>query len=228
MNLLFILADGQNSCFYLLSLINGNKRLLRVAPNQMLNQREVATIYNSTARLTDFRGQLENYISSLQIDAPIFKIDRIVIVETEALRDFLFRDTEKITVQNPKDFTWHNQGEADVLFKRGKLLLNKNDFEQFISYQEDTPGNLGIFERQEHVLRLIKNQVIEKNNPVMITRRFKEFTKLVTSDLKLTDVMKLLTIYQVNKREKIVRFTAGGTTNIDLINVWKAFLEANL
>ncbi len=216
MNLLFVLEDGKDSCFYLFSLKDKEKKMLRISPRQQVGQHKLGDIYTAAADTTDFCRKIERLPFMIENDffnenhSP-FRVNNFLVVQKKSLSEFLFSQNETVLVSNPTTFTWHNSSGPDVMFKKGKLTLSQIGFDHFISYQEDAPGVFGVFERQEHVLRLIKNRVAGGTSLVNIAKRFKELTKLVDTNMKLSDAMKIFVSYQDTKGKKILRYNLGET-----------------
>lgn len=202
MTILFILDAGEKSCFYLLSLDNAEKKLLRVGPNIMTQNRSLGETYSQESNkfaFTDFFKKNYN-----------LNIDRTVILSEKTLEEFLFFMTEKIEINNPKAFTFHGECTGGALslsqdFPKGRQLLDKASFKRFITYQEDSPNVFGIFARQEHILRLIKERLFSSLNPIVLSKRFNEFKEIVETDLSLKDVAKILGLYRETRGKKIQR-----------------------
>lgn len=211
MNVLFILAADSQSCFYLLSL-EKEKTLLRLGPDRVIANRPLGERY------VEFDGEMNGFCRWLaeQLD---LTIDHHVVLTQAALCDFLFAKEPTIEVRNPQAFTYHGHvtGTADIIdqknceeaFPKGPQSLDAAAFLRFITYQEDAPGVFGVFARQEHVLRLIKEALLTSANPVTITKHFRHFIRLVTTDLTLTDCLRLAKKYQETKGQKLRRLTVA-------------------
>lgn len=210
MHVLFILGAGKDSCFYLLSLEKKEKTLLRLGPDQLVKGQELGLRY------LDFSEDVAGFCHWLA-EALNVAIDHYVLLTQASLREFLFAQKETIEVRNPKAFTYHGQvSESDEkhdfqnceeAFPKGPQSLDSAAFSRFIAYQEDAPGVFGVFARQEHVLRLIKEALLTSANPVTITKHFRHFIRLITTDLSLTDCLRLAGKYQETKGERIRRLS---------------------
>lgn len=205
MTILFILSAQDNSCFYVYT-IDGKKHLLRVGPSYRIGDDTLGNIYYRLSNVYDIKMIIEENFS--------LKIDRIVVLPVNQLRKFLFATNRTISVRNPKAFTFHRVQEnfpPSLLemekFPKGSLVLDENSFLRFITYQEDLPGVYGIFERQEHILRLIKEELFDSLNPIKLTKRFNEFKQVVDTDLSIKDVIQLASLYKDSKGRKTARDT---------------------
>lgn len=215
MNVLFILAADNQSCFYLLSLKKQEKTLLRLGPEQVLAGEKLGEVYATFgAKQKEFCHWLANALAGT--------IDHYVVLTEENLRAFLFAKQETIEVRNPQAFTYHGQAQetasntdpknCEEAFPKGPQSLDSAAFLRFITYQEDAPGVFGVFARQEHVLRLIKEALLTSANPVTITKHFRHFIRLVTTDLNLGDCLRLVGKYQETKGQKLRRLTLAEWT----------------
>ncbi|EME8175625.1 LCP family protein [Enterococcus faecium] len=218
MNVLFILAADSQSCFYLLSL-EKEKTLLRLGPDRVIANQPLGERY------VEFDGEMNGFCRWLaeQLD---LTIDHHVVLTQAALCDFLFAKEPTIEVRNPQAFTYHGHvtGTADIIdqknceeaFPKGPQSLDAAAFLRFITYQEDAPGVFGVFARQEHVLRLIKEQMLSSVNPTKILRKFNGLKKYIQTDLNISDLLKLFTAYQEGRGSKIKRITQTNSTDATL------------
>lgn len=63
------------------------------------------------------------------------------------------------------------------------------------------------FSRQEHVLRLVKNELTASKNPIVIQKKYKELRSHIQTNLTVGQVLKLLTIYVSSEQKKINKKT---------------------
>lgn len=219
MNVLFILAANNQSCFYLLSLKKQEKTLLRLGPEQVLAGQKLGEVYATFgAKQKEFCHWLANALAGT--------IDHYVVLTEENLRAFLFAKQETIEVRNPQAFTYHGQAQetasnndpknCEEAFPKGPQSLDSAAFLRFITYQEDAPGVFGVFARQEHVLRLIKEQMLSSVNPTKILRKFNELKKYIQTDLSISDLLKLFSSYQEGRGSKFKRITQTNSADVTL------------
>lgn len=219
MNVLFILAADNQSCFYLLSLKKQEKTLLRLGPEQVLAGQKLGEAYATFgAKQKEFCHWLANALAGT--------IDHYVVLTEENLRAFLFAKQETIEVRNPQAFTYHGQAQetasntdpknCEEAFPKGPQSLDSAAFLRFITYQEDAPGVFGVFARQEHVLRLIKEQMLSSVNPTKILRKFNELKKYIQTDLSISDLLKLFSSYQEGRGSKFKRITQTNSADVTL------------
>lgn len=225
MNVLFVLDAEMNSCFYLLSLDKTGKTLLRFGPEQKIADRILGDVYQSFA--DDSKGFCQWLQEALQVE-----IKHYVILTEDALCDFLFAKEDVVEVRNPKAFTFHGVTNGDNPwvkdrqdFPKGPQSLDFAAFLRFITYQEDAPGVFGIYNRQEHVMRLIKESLLSSFNPVSLTKTARHLLRLVNTDLGLTDCLRLVGKYQESKG-KMQRIT--GIENVDAKSLVPTAIQISL
>lgn len=198
MNVLFVLADGKKSTFYLFELNESQKMLTYFLPEFEINGMTVAEWYEETS--------LDGFVSLLKSEKNLDQLDYLVLKKTQLI-DYLFTNSDAITVSNPSEFTFED--DATRVFKKGKQTLDRNDFEKFITYQQT--GDLSIFRRQEHVLRLIKEEILDKGSMVTIPKRFASFKKIVDTDLGMKQAVNFLSLYQKAGKQSIKRCVYDGS-----------------
>lgn len=202
MNVLFILEDGACTTFYLYLLKDRKKKLLRFAPEVRYPAGE--TLGQVYARLT-----LEEFLSFFGT-ATQLSIDHFVVADKGQVIDFLFKSNHEQTINNPEPFTHLATGQR---FEKGKQRVARQQLDQFISYQRDGDMQFGIFERQEHVLRLIKNELLSDKRLTALPKKFNELNKNVQTNMKLPTLLKFFKAYKETEKGKTQRFSAPPKTD---------------
>lgn len=225
MNVLFVLDAEMNSCFYLLSLDKTGKILLRFGPEQKIVNRVLGDVYKGFG--DDSKGFCQWLQGALRVE-----IKHYVILTEDSLCDFLFAKEDVVEVRNPKAFSFHGVTNGDnpwikdsQNFPKGPQSLDFATFLKFITYQEDEPGVYGIYNRQEHVMRLIKESLLSSFNPMVLTKTARHLLHLVNTDLGLTDCLRLVGKYQESKG-KMQRIT--GLENVDAKSLVPTAIQISL
>ncbi|MCB5953469.1 hypothetical protein [Enterococcus sp. CWB-B31] len=196
MNMLFIFEDGMATTFYLYLLKDGKKKLLRFSPEVQYQSGETLS---QKYRLLSTTAFIDFFETAVQL-----KIENFVIADKERVLDFLFKNKQELVINNPATFTYT---ASDRYFEKGKQHVTKAALTDFISYQLDAPNQLGIFERQEHVLRLIKNELVGDKRITAIPKKFNELNKSVTTNMKLPTLLKFFKAYRETDKGKTQRLT---------------------
>lgn len=212
LTVLFIIEDGLKTTFYLYVLNGSRKKLLRFSPELLL---------------TDGASLAQKFM-----DLPIDKflllfeamthlsIQNYVISNKKELVAFLLRDSERVLIENPQAFTYEAE---NYRFDQGEIAVDQGQMEAFISYQLDNGNPEGIYERQEYVLRLIRNDLLRDKRITAIPKRFNALKKRIRTNLGVSDLLKFFRAYKERGYNKTQRLTVpkGDVNPQDIdIAVW--------
>lgn len=216
LTILFIIEDGLKTTFYLYILREGKKRLIRFSPNLLftdgeslaqkfitLSMDELLTLFGTLTQLT-----IKNY----------------VVGNKKEIVGFLLRNESSILISNPQAFTYEAE---DIIFNQGKVRADQRLLEAFISYQVDEGNAQGIYERQEHVLRLLKNDLLRDKRITAMPKRFNQLKKLIRTNIGVSDLLKFFKAYKERGQEKTQRLTvsAGETEQANWIKEINQFMS---
>lgn len=195
MTMLFVIEDGGQTTFYVYVLQGGKKKLMRFAPDLLLTDGERLAQKYDQLSITDFLVLLKA-MTGLEIKS-------YIIGTKEKIVDFLMKDNKKVTISNPATFVYGKE----TVFEQGKLTVDKKELVEFITYQLDKEQQQGIFERQEHVLRLIKNELLRDKRLTALPRKFNRLKQSIETNLGLSGMLKFFNAYRDRGEERTQRLT---------------------
>ena len=189
MNVLFVLENEKLSTFYLVQFSQTTKRITRITPDfQMQEGTSLGELYVTDSLdicLTKVGQQFE-------LEVPHF-----IILEQQVLLSFLFKNREQLEVSNPSEFMINNH-----TYKKKKSTLTREQLAEFIQFQQDPDGTYQIFERQEHIIRLIKNELLENKNPIVMQKKFKELKNKLHTNIGMKQFMTVFKTYVTSSHKQ--------------------------
>lgn len=186
MNVLFIFDDNEKSSFFLYNLKKGNNRLARFSPELPVGKSVLGNLY-MTVPIEQF----------LQLFSDAFSLDvqkYLILKKTDSLRAVAEAGLEadgKIPVTVYKEFTAAKNNQH---FNPGQQRLSLEELDAYISYQVDDDGRLDVFERQEDVIRLMKQKTVRPKLS-SITKNYGTVKEFSGNNLSLKDMLKMGTGY---------------------------------
>ncbi|MGL4697178.1 hypothetical protein [Enterococcus larvae] len=212
LTILFVIEDGFQTTFYLYLLQGGKKKLLRFSPDLFLTDGKSLAQKYMQLSIDDFLVLLKA-MTHLEIKG-------YIIGAKEKIIDFLLKDKEQLSIDNPKAFVYEKE---HTVFEQGKLMVDKKMLREFITYQLDADNALGIFERQEYALRLIRNELLSDKRLTAMPRKFSRLKKSIETNLKLSDLLKFFSAYKERGDERTQRLTVPDSqigVKVDEPSVW--------
>ena len=156
MRILITIDEGKQSTFFYLIFEKNVRKLLVFTPDILLEGKTIGDWFVSES-LPVF---LDKMARSWHLT-----IDQSVIIKQTDLVDLLFQFSAgdaAVLVTNPKAFAL--TANPEIIFKKGQQSLNKAQLTQFITYQIDSDGEIGVIQRQLHVFRLLKQAALHKRS----------------------------------------------------------------
>ncbi|MGM0215555.1 hypothetical protein [Enterococcus sp. AZ109] len=208
MNVLFIFDDNEKSTFFLYNLKKGNNRLARFSPEAPVGKSVLGNLYMSVP--------IEQF---LQMFSKVFSLDvskYLILKKADSLRAVAEAGIEsdgKISVTVYKEFTAVKNNQQ---FRTGTQRLSLAELDAYISYQIDDDGRLDVFERQEDVIRLMKQKTVRPKLS-SITKNYGTIKGFSGNNLSLKDMLKMGTGYLAKGSAHMDKVTipVDGTYNLD-------------
>ncbi|WP_086350717.1 hypothetical protein [Candidatus Enterococcus clewellii] len=198
LTILFIIEDGLKTTFYLYVLREGKKRLIRFSPDLLLADGESMAQKFITLSMEELLVLFEKLAN--------LTIKNYVVGSKKEIVGFLLREEQSITINNSQAFVYEAE---EITFKQGKMVADRRTLEAFISYQVDEGNAQGIYERQEHVLRLLKNDLLRDKRITAMPKRFNQLKKLIRTNIGVSDLLKFFKAYKERGQEKTQRLTVS-------------------
>lgn len=198
LTILFIIEDGLKTTFYLYVLREGKKRLIRFSPDLFLADGESMAQKFITLSMEELLVLFEKLTN--------LTIKNYVVGSKKEIVGFLLREEQSVTINNPQVFVYEAE---EITFKQGKMVADRRTLEAFISYQVDEGNAQGIYERQEHVLRLLKNDLLRDKRITAMPKRFNQLKKLIQTNIGVSDLLKFFKAYKERGQEKTQRLTVS-------------------
>lgn len=196
LRMLFVIEDGLQTTFYLYLLQGGKKKLLRFSPNLQLPDGESLAQKYMQLSITDFLRLLHGMTR--------VEVKDYIIGTKEKIIDFLLKDRTSMTIENPQAFVY---GAGKTTFSKGEITVDKKGLSEFMTYPSDESNPQGIFERQEHMLRLIRNELLREKRLTAIPRKFSRLKKSIETNVGLSDMLKFFSAYRERGNEQAQRLT---------------------
>ncbi len=199
MNVLFIFDDREKSSFFLYNLKKGTNQLIRFSPE-----------------LPSAKSTLGSLYTQLPIDQFLILFSRTFSLDVRKYLVLTKRNSLKAVAEagldNDGKILITVQKEFMALKKRqqftpGKHRLSLEELDAYISYQIDEDGRIDVFERQEDIIRLMKQKTV-RPRLTSITQNYGTVKEFSGNNLSLKDMVKMGTGY-----------LAKGSAHMDKLNV---------
>lgn len=186
MNILFIYDDREKSSFFLYNLKKGINQLIRFSPE--------VPVENSTLGLLYTQISIEKFliVFSKQFSVDVRKY--LVLTKANSLKAISEAGLEedgKISITVNKEFTALKNRQH---FIPGNHRLSLKELDAYITYQVDDDGQLDVFERQEDIIRLMKQKTVRPRLS-SITQNYGTVKEFSGNNLSLKDMLKMGTGY---------------------------------
>lgn len=178
MESLLVIDDSQRSTFYYYCSTNEKNILIRLLPETTAKKNEHLGKQFSSLNRLEF---IEWFSSEFGL-----KVKTYIVITKEKLLKIIMEELSQngvVTISNPYEFT-----QEGFDFKRGKQKVTLEELEIFFTCYPDSSEHFAIFSRQEHVLRLYKQKIQAKKNPILLVKKFNQLKKSVDTNLTLTGV----------------------------------------
>lgn len=178
MGTLLIIDDNQNSTFYYYCSTGKKYILMRFLPETVTENKvylsEQFTLLDKSEFMLWFAKEFN------------LPVKNYIVVTKENLLKIIMEELSQngvITISNPSEFS-----QEGVDFKRGKQKVTFEELEIFFTCYPDSSERFTVFSRQEHVIRLYKQKILEKKNPISLVKKFNQLKKSIDTNLTFTGV----------------------------------------
>ncbi|MGG5316828.1 hypothetical protein [Enterococcus sp. AZ072] len=199
MNVLFIFDDEEKSSFFLYNLQRGTNRLIRFSPELPTEKSTLGSLYT----LVPIEQFLVLFSKTFALDVRKY----LILTKSNSLKAVAeagLDEDGKILITVHKEFIALKNRQQ---FLPGKHYLSLEELDAYISYQIDEDGRLDVFERQEDIIRLMKQKTV-RPKLTSITQKYGTVKEFSGNNLSLKDMIKMGTGY-----------LAKGSAHMDKLNV---------
>lgn len=199
MNILFIYDDREKSSFFLYNLRRRVNQLICFSPEFPVENSTLGFLYTQTS--------IEKFliIFSKQFSLDVRKY--LILTKTNSLKAIAevgLENDGKISITVKKEFTTLKNQQK---FFPGKQRLTLEELDAYITYQVDDDGQLDVFERQEDIIRLMKQKTVRPKLS-SITQNYGTVKEFSGNNLSLKDMLKMGSGY-----------LAKGSAHMDKMNI---------
>jgi anionic cell wall polymer biosynthesis LytR-Cps2A-Psr (LCP) family protein len=172
------------------------KRLLRFSPELLLPDGNYLAQKYMQLPIKDFLVLLKAMTG--------LGIKSYIIGTKEKIVDFLLKDKASLTLDNPQSFVYEKE---QLAFDQGEITVDRKALRAFITYQLDEGALQGIFERQEYVLRLLRNELLSEKRLTAIPRKFNRLKRSIETNMGLSELLKFFNAYRERGTARTQRLT---------------------
>ncbi|WP_270344614.1 hypothetical protein [Enterococcus thailandicus] len=199
MQILAVIDNDEKSTFFVACLDKKSFEVERILPMYTMNDKTISQIYKENS-MEDFIAILNGKIN--------YRIENFIVISINVLIDVLFSLKSTVIISNKKNFIHIDESSGKkAVFPKGKMELNKCEIYKYLEFIPEELDYDAFFSRQEHVLRLVKNELTASKNPIVIQKKYKELRSHIQTNLTVGQVLKLLTIYVSSEQKKINKKT---------------------